>query len=89
MNENNIDLFTFFLLQRILLWNPDIRTDWIRRSSSAIYLMQYGIIKVCLKLIGILNLNHIFNWIVLVLVIVIPTSICYIFKSKKFIRYIF
>lgn len=84
-----LPIFTFFLLQRILLWNPHIKTDWIRRSSSAIYLMQYGIIKICLKLIDVLNLSHIFNWIVLVLVIVIPTSICHIFKSKKFIRYIF
>lgn len=83
-----LPLLCFLLLIKIVSWNPEINTSNIRRSSSAIYLMQYGIIILGVKLISLLNITQ-FIWLIYFSVIIIPTIICKLIGEKKLSKVIF
>ena len=52
-----LPIFCFFFLQLISSWNPLVNTSVIRLSSSAIYVMQFGIITVGLYILNELGWN--------------------------------
>ena len=52
-----LPIFCFFFLRLISSWNPLVNTSVIRLSSSAIYVMQFGIITVGLYILNELGWN--------------------------------
>lgn len=85
-----LPVFVYFLFDVICYWNPKIDTRRIRLASAAIYLMQYGIIKVFSRVLkGHVPTNNLTGVIVLALVVLIPTMICHYFYENKIVNKIF
>ena len=85
-----LPLTIYFFIPLVKAWNPEINSFSIRTLSSAIYVMQYGIINVAEMALLSFHVtdNRIafFQWLLLIL---IPTIVIYIFRGNKYLLKIF
>lgn len=81
-------MYEFIILCR--QWNPEINTRWFGGISSAIYLMQFGIITIVMKCGEIIHVNspwiQFFTWIC---VCIIPTVIYLALRKTKIVKMLF
>lgn len=85
-----LPLFIFALVLVLRDWNPKIDGRYLGGISSAIYVMQYGIITVGTMALRKMNLNGaIAMWLVYIAVIVIPVVFYWILRNTKIIKIIF
>ena len=83
-------LFIYFALQAIKGWNPSIDITFLGGISSAIYLMQYGLINVMTVAFNrILSTGELTSWAVYSQVIIIPIIFYMIIKDTKVKRILF
>lgn len=82
--------FIYFLVVAFRNWNPDVNTKYFGGISSAIYLMQFGVITVVMKAAEIANLTGSWiYWLAYVMVIVIPTAFYVLFREKRLVYILF
>lgn len=85
-----LPVFVYNLLRFLKKIDLNKNTAFIRKCSSAIYLMQFGIISVCSKALSFIsidkNLGCLYTWI---LVIIIPCIITKLLWKTKIVRIIF
>ncbi len=85
-----LPLFIYYLVLVFRDWNPQIETRYFGWISSAIYVMQFGIITVANRIIGNTQFGgNIVQLIVWILVICIPTVVYLLLKNKEIVRWIF
>ena len=85
-----LPLFTYYLVLAFRSWNPNIDTRYFRGISSAIYLMQYGIIAVVMKIAWILHIQGMWiNWVTLLCVWTFPAIFYLSFKNTKLVKLLF
>ena len=86
-------MLPFFVLELILLlreWNPSVNVGCFGKISSAIYVMQYGIIFLGRKILTSNNLIETYAiWLILLAVYVIPTGIVLLFRNKNIVKVLF
>ena len=80
----------YYFIPLVKAWNPKIDSSFIRTLSSAIYVMQYGIINVAEMVLLSFHVAHnriaFFQWFLLIL---IPTVVIYTFRGNKYLPMIF
>lgn len=85
-----LPLFMFELVLLFRQWNPKINTKYCGGISSAIYLMQFGIITVVMKAGGIIGIQspliHFLTWLC---VCTIPTAFYLILRNTKIVKILF
>ena len=85
-----LPLFMFELVLLFREWNPKINTQYCGAISSAIYLMQFGIITVVMKageIIGVQSLwIYIITWFC---VCIVPTVFYVLLRKTKIVRILF
>ena len=85
-----LPLFIYYLIPFIREWNPQTDTRNYRGISSAIYVMQFGIITLGNKAISLLRIEgNLGQWGIWIFVIIIPTAVYLLLKDKRIVRYIF
>ena len=85
-----LPLFIYALVVMLREWNPSIDVRNFGGISSAIYVMQYGIISVgtiVLKMAGLGGTNAV--WLVYIAVIIIPVVFYRIIRNTKLVKIIF
>lgn len=96
--SDNADRSMYFLLPILILfflafikeWNPQIRKVSLAGYSSAIYLMQYGLICIGQKILRILGLiNLCWNWIIYIWVLIVPVVFYNLLQNKRISKIIF
>lgn len=71
-------------------WNPKLDLKYLGGISTAIYVMQYGIITAGTLMLKKFGLNETyFLWLVYIAVITVPTVLYWIFRNKKIVKIIF
>lgn len=81
-------MYEFIILCR--QWNPEINTRWFGGISSAIYLMQFGIITVVMRAADYFGLSGNWNnWFAWLMVMIIPVIFYDAFRKTKIIRILF
>lgn len=85
-----IPLFIGLSLRAIIGWNPTIRCSYLGGISTAIYLMQYGIITVGYALFDRMGSESIWNnYIIYLLVIIVPSLFYIAVKDTKVPKILF
>lgn len=85
-----IPLFIFFLVLCLRNWTPYIKTDHFSGISTAIYVMQYGIITMCGIVYNKLGMKWEFlNYITWFLTIIIPVVFYKFVKNRKISKILF
>ncbi|MBQ9859232.1 MAG: hypothetical protein IJO76_00955 [Clostridia bacterium] len=80
----------YYVVAGLRTWNPQIDTRFIRGASTAIYLLQYGIIAVGKKAFEILSFPmHIGGWIIYVAVIAGGCIVYALFRRNKWLSKLF
>jgi len=85
-----LPFFIFYLVLVFRDWNPDIDSSNFGGISSAIYLMQFGIITVGNLVLRNINIQTPWaNWGIYLLVLIIPTTLYMLIKRTKLARILF
>lgn len=85
-----LPLFIFYLLKAFRDWNPEIDNSDFGGISSAIYLMQFGIITVGSMALRYMNIQTSWaNWGIYLLVLIIPTILYMLIKRTKLEKILF
>lgn len=85
-----LPVFMFFLVLCFKDWNPRVDTGDYGGISTAIYVMQFGIITLSNKLIDLIHLEGIWiPWVIWLLVISIPTVTFILIKRTRIAKWIF
>lgn len=85
-----LPLFIFALVLLFRDWNPKMDGLYLGGISSAIYVMQYGIIAVGTMALRKLNLTGTnAMWLVYITVVVIPVVVYWILRNKRIVKIIF
>lgn len=80
----------FLLVIAFRNWNPNVNTTWFSGISSAIYLMQFGVITVVMKTIEIFSItgDYIY-WFEYLMVIIFPTMFYLLFRKTRIVKILF
>ena len=82
--------FILFSLRTIMEWNPRVNVTYLGGISSAIYLMQYGVITVMTTIFSKLLIpSALIGWFVYILVFIFPTVFYIITKETKIAKILF
>lgn len=85
-----LPLFTLYFISAVRKWNPKIQNADLAGYSSAIYLMQYGLIWAGGKVLGVLHLTNLYwNWAVYILVLIAPVIFYRLIRNRKVARILF
>lgn len=85
-----LPLFTLFFVSAVREWNPKIPPIDLAGYSSAIYLMQYGLIWAGSKVLSVLHLTDSYwNWTVYILVLTAPVVFYCLIGKRKAARILF
>ena len=85
-----LPVFIYALLLSLRDWNPNIDRKHLGGISSAIYVMQYGIITIGTIVFRKMNLSGTNTlWFVYLAVITIPSTLYLILRKQKIVRIIF
>lgn len=85
-----LPLFIFALVLLFRDWNPKIDGKYLGGISSAIYVMQYGIITVGTLVFRKLNLTATnVMWLVYIAVVLIPVVFYLLLRDKRIVKIIF
>lgn len=85
-----IPLFVFFLVLCVRNWAPQINVNYFSGISTAIYVMQYGIITMCTIVYNKLAIEYEFlNYITWLLTIIIPIVFFNLVKKRKIAKILF
>lgn len=85
-----LPLFTLYFVSAVKEWNPKIDKVDLAGYSSAIYLMQYGLIWAGSKVLGVLHLTDSYwNWAVYILVMIAPVVFYCLIEKRKAARILF
>lgn len=85
-----LPLFTLYFISAVRKWNPKIQNADLPGYSSAIYLMQYGLIWAGGKVLGVLHLTNLYwNWAVYILVLIAPVIFYQLIRNRKVARILF
>ncbi len=85
-----LPFFIFYLLLAFRDWNPDINNSDLRGISSAIYLMQFGIITSGNKVLKYMSIQtSLANWGIYLLVLIVPTVLYLLIKRTKLAKILF
>ena len=85
-----LPIFTLYFVSYIKEWNPPIRKKNLAGYSSAIYLMQYGLIWVGEKIFDFAGLTNLYwRWGVYIGVIAIPVIFYHLIKNGRLARVLF
>lgn len=82
--------FIYFFVILFREWNPDLNTMYLGGISSAIYVMQFGVITILIKTAEILGVsgNWIY-WIIWIMVIVFPTAFYMALRKTRLVKVVF
>lgn len=82
--------FIYFLMIAFRSWNPDVDTTWFGGISSAIYVMQFGVITVVMKVAEIAGITGSWiYWLTWLMVMVIPTAFYLVFRKTRIVKILF
>ena len=85
-----LPLFTYYLVLTFRDWSPDIDTRYFGGISSAIYVMQFGVIAVVNKVFAMAHINETWmHWVVWLMVICIPTAVYFCMRKTKIVKLLF
>ena len=71
-------------------WNPNVNTAYLGGISSAIYVMQFGIITVIMKAVQFANMSGDWvSWVVWFAVIIIPAGLYMLLRRTKVVKILF
>ena len=85
-----LPLFTLYFVSVVREWNPKIPKADLAGYSSAIYLMQYGLIWAGGKALSVLNpTNPYWNWSVYILVLIAPVIFYRLIGNRKVAKLLF
>lgn len=85
-----IPLIIYNILVYSINTNPRCNTRFIRKYSTAVYLMQFGIIVIIEKPFKNLSIDIAYSgWITYSFVVIIPLIIIICFKESKIVRLLF
>ena len=80
----------FCIIVALRGWNPDINTNDFGKLSTAIYMMQFGVITVVTKMVTVaLSLSgDALSFIVYAMVLIVPCVAYRVFKNTKIVKYL-
>lgn len=82
--------FIYFLVIALRNWNPKVNTIYFGGISSAIYVMQFGVITVIMKAAAISGITgNWINWFTYLMVIIVPTVFYLLFRKTKVVKILF
>lgn len=85
-----LPLFTLYFISVVREWNPKIGKIDLAGYSSAIYLMQYGLIWTGGKVLGVMQLTNLYwNWAVYILVLIAPVIFYRLIENRNVARILF
>lgn len=85
-----LPLFIFYLILILREWNPKVDNSYMGGISTAIYVMQFGLITVALKAAGFVGVSStIAQWIAWIMVIIIPTGLYLVFRKTRVSKILF
>ncbi len=85
-----LPVFIYALVLMFREWNPQIKGSYLGGISSAIYVMQYGIITIGTMILRRAGLNDTgAMYLVWIAVLVIPTIFYWILRNKRIVKIIF
>ncbi len=85
-----LPVFIYPLVPMFKEWNPAVDARYLGGISSAIYVMQYGVITIGTMLLRHINLDGTnAMWLVYIAVIVVPTVLYWILKDTRIVKIIF
>lgn len=80
----------YFLMIALRTWNPNVNTTWFGGISSAIYVMQFGIITCIMKAAEIAGIAGAWiYWFTWLMVMVLPTVFYLFFRKSKIVKILF
>lgn len=80
----------YFLMIALRNWNPNVNTTWFGGISSAIYVMQFGIITCIMKAAEIAGIAGAWiYWFTWLMVMVLPTVFYLFFRKSKIVKILF
>jgi peptidoglycan/LPS O-acetylase OafA/YrhL len=80
----------YFLVIAFRNWNPNVNTTWFGGISSAIYLMQFGVITVVMKAAEVTGISDIWiYWFAYLMVIIVPTTFYLLFQKARIVKMLF
>lgn len=86
----SLPVLIYFLVLCFREWNPDWDTRFFGGISTAIYVMQFGIITVVMKVAEITGCMgswlYCLTWL---MVIIVPTAFYWLFRNTKIVRILF
>ena len=84
-----LPLFVYYLIPFFRDWNPTIDTSYLGGISTAIYVMQFGIITLGNKLLVLVHLEYEMQWFVWILVLVVPSACYLMLRNTEFALWLF
>lgn len=79
-----LPLFTLYFVSVVRGWNPKIGKVYLEGYSSALYLMQYGLIWAGGKVLGVLQITNLYwKWAVFILVLIAPVIFYRLIGNRK------
>ena len=80
----------YFLVIAFRNWGPVVNTTWFAGISSAIYLMQFGVITIVMKVAEVVGITggwiHWFAWL---MVMAVPTAFYLLFQKTRVAKILF
>lgn len=82
--------FIYCLVIAFRNWNPNVNTAHLGGISSAIYVMQFGIITVIVKAAQFANVSDEWiSWLAWFAVIIIPAGLYILLRREKTVKILF
>lgn len=80
----------YFGVSALRNWNPKVDTTYLGGISSAIYVMQFGVITVVMKAAGLAGITGGWvGWLAWGLVLAVPTAFYLLLRKKRIVRILF
>lgn len=85
-----LPVFIYALVLMLREWNPKVKSVHLGGISTAIYVMQFGVITIGSKLLTLIHLEGDWTqWIIWVLVLTVPTLLYLLLKKTKIVKWLF
>ena len=80
----------YFLVIAFRNWGPEVNTTWFGGISSAIYVMQFGVITVFTKVAEVAGIRSSWvYWFAWLMVMIVPTAFYLLFRKTKVVKILF